>query len=225
LDTAFARGRHGGIPGALRGHLPRFQRRMYDYAVMKDELRKALAGRQKLVITDCKLRPSAVLLPIFKKDGKYHIVFTKRTEHLSRHQGQISFPGGGRHADDKSLLDTALRESREEIGLRESDVEVLGELDDAATAASYFCITPFVGLIPYPYTFRPDPYEVDEIFDVAVDDLLDAKREEETGMYGDSDIKVYTYRVNGKVIWGATAWILTGLLNILRKVSGAHCGS
>jgi len=205
--------------------LPCFQRPMYDYSDMLDELKRALAERNKLAITDCKLRPSAVLLPILKKDGKCHILFTKRTDHLAHHKGQISFPGGGRHEDDKSLLQTALRECWEEIGLRESDVEIIGELDDASTTTSFFCITPFVGVIPYPYEFKRDTFEVEEIFDVAVEDLMRAKKKEETVEIGGVQIKVLSYDIDGHNIWGATAWILTEFLAILRNTSGARCNS
>jgi 8-oxo-dGTP pyrophosphatase MutT (NUDIX family) len=120
---------------------------------MKEKIRRALATREKKVISDSSLTDSAVLVPLFEKDGRCHIVFTKRTDHLTHHKGQISFPGGGRHQEDRSLLETALRESREEIGLKESDVDVLGELDDAATVTSLYRIVPFVGIIPYPYAF------------------------------------------------------------------------
>ena len=189
------------------------------------KLKKALAERTKLVITDSRLKPSAVLLPIFKKDGKCHILFTRRTDHLVNHKGQISFPGGGRHPEDKSLLETALRESWEEIGVRQSDVEIIGELDDAATTTSLFCITPFVGLIPYPYDFKRDTFEVEEIFDVALEDLMKAVIKEETVEFGGVQIKVLSYESDGHVIWGATAWILSEFLSILSKVSGARCNS
>jgi 8-oxo-dGTP pyrophosphatase MutT (NUDIX family) len=190
---------------------------------MIEKLRQALAVRDRLVIEDDKLTPSAVLIPIFKKDGKCHIIFTKRTSHLSHHKGQISFPGGGSHKDDKSLLETALRESREEIGLDAADVKILGELDDTATTTSYYRITPFVGMIPYPYEFKPDAFEVEEIFDVAIEDLLNADTEEEYVQIDDTKIKTLTYDMNGHVIWGATAWILTEFLNIIRNLSEAHC--
>ncbi len=202
-----------------------FRRKMYYDSVMMDELKKVLAERKKLVITDSKLKPSAVLLPIFRKDGKCHILFTKRTDYLANHKGQISFPGGGRHDDDKSLMETALRESWEEIGLRQSDVEIIGELDDAATTTSLFCITPFVGIIPYPYDFQRDTYEVEEIFDVALEDLMKAHKKEETVEIGGVQLKVLSYEAGGRIIWGATAWILTEFLAILRNVSGARCNS
>ena len=202
-----------------------FRRKMYDDSVMMDELKKALTERKKLMITDSRLKPSAVLLPIFKKDGRCHILFTKRTDHLANHKGQISFPGGGRHDDDKSLMETALRESWEEIGLRQSDIKIIGELDDAATTTSLFCITPFVGIIPYPYEFKRDTFEVEEIFDVSLEDLMKADKKEEAVEIGGVQIKVISYEIAGHVIWGATAWILTEFLSILRNVSGARCNS
>ena len=192
---------------------------------MIEEIRKTLAARQKMVIVDSSLTDSAVLLPIYRENGKCHIIFTKRTDHLTHHKGQISFPGGGRHDNDKTLLETALRESREEIGLKEADVQILGELDDAATVTSLYRIVPFVGLIPYPYDFKIDRFEVDEVFGLPLEGLLNnANRKEEDLVYGDKLIRVYTYELNGRVIWGATAWILNQFLEILRKVNGTRRG-
>lgn len=190
---------------------------------MLDELKKALAQRKKLTITDSRLKASAVLLPIFQKEGKCNIVFTKRTGHLSNHKGQISFPGGGRHDEDQCLMQTALRESYEEIGLRPDDVEIIGELDDTATVSSLFCITPFVGVIPFPYEFKRDAYEVEEIFDVSLELLLKAEKQEEVVEHAGIHIKALSYKVGEKIIWGATAGILTGFLDVLRGVSGARC--
>ncbi|MCX6002143.1 MAG: CoA pyrophosphatase, partial [Chloroflexi bacterium] len=147
---------------------------------MIEEIRKTLAARKKISIVDSSLTDSAVLLPIYQKHGKCHIIFTKRTDHLTHHKGQISFPGGGRHEDDKTMLETALRESYEEIGLKETDVQILGELDDAATVTSLYRIVPFVGLIPYPYDFKIDRFEVDEVFGLPLEGLLNnANRQEE----------------------------------------------
>ena len=190
---------------------------------MKEELKKVLAERKKSTITDCGLKQSAVLIPIFKKNGKCHMLFTKRTEFLKNHRGQISFPGGAQHEEDKSLLATALRESYEEIGLKQSDVEVLGELDDVSTVVSLYCITPFVGMIPYPYNFQPSSEEVEEIFDLPLENLMCSTRKEETQVFGGSKLEVVTYQVNGRVIWGATARILSQFLDIMHKFSGAHC--
>ena len=190
---------------------------------MIEEIRKTLAARKKMSIVDSSLTDSAVLLPIYQKDGKCHIIFTKRADHLTHHKGQISFPGGGHHEDDKTPLETALRESYEERGLKETDVQILGELDDAATVTSLYRIVPFVGLIPYPYDFKIDRFEVDEVFGLPLEGLLNnANRQEEEMVYGDKVIRVYTYELSGRYIWGATAWILNQFLEILRKARGAH---
>ena len=182
-----------------------------------------MAERKKVLIDDCNLKPSAVLLPLFVKDGRCHIVFTKRTNHLANHKGEISFPGGGRHKKDRSFLETALRESYEEIGLKQSDVEILGELDDTSTIRSSYCIVPFVGTIPYPYYFKQDAFEVEEIFDLPIDKILKAKTT--TGLFTIEGITYDTqvYEVGDRLIWGATARILAGFFEVLGSVSGAHC--
>ena len=102
---------------------------------MLSKLREALSRRRKKRVTENGLTPSAVLLPIYNKEGRCHILFTQRTENVKEHKGQISFPGGARQYGE-SLRDTALRESQEEIGLAPFDVEIIGELDDTATAVS-----------------------------------------------------------------------------------------
>ena len=193
---------------------------------MKEQIRRALAAREKKGISDIGLTPSAVLIPLFEKDGRRHIVFTKRTGHLHHHKGQISFPGGGRHEGDRSILETALRESREEIGLKESDVEILGEMDDAVTITSLYHIVPFVGAIPYPYDFKLDKFEVEEVFALPLDDLLNkAIKKAENYTFGDTRIEMYSYELNGRFIWGATAWMLGQLLEIIGPLSGARCDS
>jgi 8-oxo-dGTP pyrophosphatase MutT (NUDIX family) len=193
---------------------------------MKEKIREALALRTRLVIHDSNYKESAVLIPIYEKDGRCYIVFTKRTDHLAHHKGQISFPGGGRHKEDSDLQVTALRESHEEIGLKEEDVEILGVLDDAVTETSLYRITPFVGLIPYPYEFTPDSFEVKEIFSFPIDDLMNKSRVTvEDRVFGDKTVSVHTYEIGGRVIWGATAWILSRLFEIIRPLSGAHCNN
>src|SRR5258706_12151143 len=98
---------------------------------------------------------AAVLVPMFERDGAFHLLYTTRSAALPQHPGQVAFPGG-RHAPvrDGSLLVTALRETEEEIGVRPADVDVLGALDAIHTFSSNFLITPFVGRIPHPYEFR-----------------------------------------------------------------------
>lgn len=193
---------------------------------MKEQIRQALASRTRIIFKDSAYKESAVLVPIYEKEGRCHIVFTQRTDHLDHHKGQISFPGGGRHPEDSDLQVTALRESREEIGLKEEDVEVLGALDDAVTVTSLYRITPFVGLIPYPYEFKPEPFEVQEIFSHSVDDLMHkAKITVEEQVIDGHTMTVHTYEIGGRIIWGATAWILSKFFEIIGPLNGAHCNN
>jgi len=190
---------------------------------MRKKLKEALSSRLKRRISDQRFIRAAVLVPIFCKDGQYHILFTQRSNQVMHHKGQISFPGGAKHEDDASLLDTAVRESWEEIGLKPKDVEVLGELDDHPTASSGFIISPFVAFIPHPYDFKVSRGEIDEIFDVPVPALLqDANFKQEHHDMGGQVFAAYTYEYGGRVIWGATAGILHQLLDIWKYVSGAQ---
>jgi len=188
---------------------------------MEEKLRQALALRLKTSLSGRGLTEAAVLIPIFCKDGEHHILFTQRSDQVPHHKGQISFPGGARSEVDVSLLDTALRESWEEIGLEAKDAEILGELDDTPTTTSSFNISPFVAFIPYPYQFTLNPYEINEIFSVPVSGLLyEAKRGEERYTFGDEVFVGYSYEYEGRVIWGATAHIVRQLLEVWQSVSG-----
>jgi len=178
-------------------------------------LRQALAQRQKVVNTAEGLIPAAVLLPLFYEDGEYHLLFTRRTEKVSTHKGQISFPGGAFEEEDITLLNTALRECAEEIDLSPDDVEIIGELDDIPTVASSYNISPFVGVIPCPYDFRPDPLEVAALIEVPISVLLAPgcwSREPET--WRGQLITTYYYRYQDEIIWGASARILRRFLDI-----------
>jgi 8-oxo-dGTP pyrophosphatase MutT (NUDIX family) len=187
---------------------------------MKEELERILAQREKRYINDTSRVPSAVLIPLYQKQGQYYIVFIKRTETVKDHKGQISFPGGMRDADDRTLLHTAVRESREEIGLRQKDIEVIGELDDELTTTSNYIVTPFVAMIPWPYRFRKNEDEVAEIMQAPIAALLEKdKQSEGNEILNGQPIASYTYNYEGKVIWGATARILKKLLDIIEKIN------
>jgi len=196
---------------------------------MKEELREALSQRQKQSIVDPSLTPSAVLVPVYCREGEYYLLFTKRSERVRYHKGQFSFPGGTYEARDELLLNTALRESEEEIGLMPGDIEVLGELDDTATTTSGYIVSPFVVFIPWPYQFTVDKREIERIIEVPISALLDRScLREETSVVAGETISQYFYHYQGDVIWGATARILTQFLNIIRLLvgdSGLECGS
>lgn len=186
---------------------------------MKQRLKQALARRQKSRLVDTSQTPSAVLLPIYNKQGEYHILFTKRTEKVKDHKGEISFPGGACEEQDETPLNTALRESTEEIGLAAEAVEPLGELDDYFTRGSGYMISPFVGVIPWPYQFKVDPIEVAEIIEVPISALLDKDcLRQETEVVDGQVVPAYFYHYREHIIWGATARILNQFLDIWAEV-------
>jgi len=188
---------------------------------MKQRLRQALSQRQKRHIVDANRVPSAVLVPIYYKQGEYYILFTKRTGKVKEHKGQISFPGGAYRDGDRTLVDTALRECAEEIGLTADRVEVLGELDDNITLKTGYIISPFVAIIPWPYPFKVDQWETKEIIEVPISALLDkSSLRQETEIIDGKTVTIYFYHYQGRVIWGATARILNQFLDIFAQVTG-----
>lgn len=183
---------------------------------MRDLIRRALSRRQRRVVADPRLRKAAVLMPVFEDGDGLHILFTRRSEEMPQHKGQIAFPGGGQHPDDASLLATALREAEEEIGLRPGDVEILGELDDTSTATTNFIVSPFVGFIPHPYSFRVNTAEIVDLIPLPLSLLCDPSRfREELWEREDGKIPVYFYMVGSHEIWGLTARILKQFLEAL----------
>lgn len=183
--------------------------------MMKEVVRQALFQNQKKVIRKIGPAPAAVLIPIYEKAGDYYLVLTKRTEDVSNHKGQISFPGGSYEVGDETLKNTAIRETCEEIGIAPRDVDIIGELDDIETITN-FVISPFVAIIPYPYEFRSNAREVEEIIEVPISALLDKKNIREEKKYRDGKlIDEYSYEYRGWIIWGATAKILKQFLEVV----------
>jgi 8-oxo-dGTP pyrophosphatase MutT (NUDIX family) len=183
---------------------------------MKESIKQILKGREKKYISNPELTTSAVLVPIYEKDGECYIIFTKRTETVEHHKGQISFPGGRKDKSDRNLLATALRESFEEIALRPEVVEILGELNDESTISTNFIVSPFVGFIPYPYDFEINREEVEELMKVPLAALRDkASFHEETITSRERTFTTCFYHYGEQVIWGATARILKGFLDLV----------
>lgn len=154
-------------------------------------------------------RPAGVILLLYGDGRDDRIIYTVRTSLVEHHKGEVSFPGGMRDEEDESLLHTALREAHEEIGVDPRHVEVVGELDEILTRSTSFVITPFVGVIPFPYEFRPSPHEVAEVLAVPISHLLDPRNVEADPDFG------YLYRYDRHVIWGATARITTEFLDLI----------
>ena len=179
---------------------------------MKQQIEKILRHRKKEKITGENLKASAVLIPIFYNQGQYHILFTERSDAVVFHKGQVCFPGGTQEPSDSSLLQTALRESEEEIGLEAKDIEILGELDDSLTFTTNYVISPFVAFISHPHSLRTNGREVKGAFSVPLSFLMD-----EANFKQDS----YAYEYEGHIIWGATARILRQFIDLLKSESGA----
>jgi 8-oxo-dGTP pyrophosphatase MutT (NUDIX family) len=160
---------------------------------------------------------AAVLVPLLAIDGEPSLLFTRRATSLPHHQGQVAFPGGRWEAGvDPDLETTALREAEEEIGLAAGDVRLLGALDDIETVSTRFVITPFVGVVPHPYAWRPCAAEVDAIFTVPVRALeAPGAAQRELWDFDGRQVPIDTYPIGGHVIWGATQRITQNLLEIL----------
>jgi len=181
-----------------------------------DHLRRCLDGEDATDEADVDLShetEAAVLVPLFLQAGELHAVFTKRREDLSRHAGEISFPGG-RRDEGETLQQTALREAHEEVGLPPGDVDVIGALAPVGTFVTNYAIYPFVGMIEHGFEWVAQEAEVAEVLELALDDLVashSVKRLVRRGMAFKSDV----YEVGGHMVWGATARILADLLNRL----------
>ena len=167
-------------------------------------------------------RPAAVLVPLLPRPEGLHVLFTERSKELRTHSGQVSFPGGSVDAGDTSVVDAALREAREEVGLREEHVEVLGTLDDCPTFVTGFVISPVVGVIDplaftaagrYPWT--PSPAEIASLHELPLDGFCDpGNLRIEQRMAGGVKHEIYWYTVEKTVVWGATARILHQLIEL-----------
>jgi 8-oxo-dGTP pyrophosphatase MutT (NUDIX family) len=160
---------------------------------------------------------AAVLVPIVE-DRDPWLVFTRRTDELPRHAGEISFPGGLRHTVDAALRDTALRETEEELGLSPSEVDVLGALPAVHTFVSSILIVPFVGMLRPRPTFAPNAGEIAEVLQYPLARLADAEREVELPR-GAHVYRGFAYEMQDNTIWGATAFILHSLIEIVGRSS------
>lgn len=164
-----------------------------------------------------RLREAAVLIPLVDRAEGVTVLFTQRTDHLTAHAGQISFPGGRREPHDGSPEDTALRETEEEVGLDRRLVETVGRLDTYVTRTG-FRVTPVVGLVRPPFQLEPDPTEVADIFEVPLSVILDPtnpRRHSREAMGGKRFFYAFPYQ--NRYIWGATAGMLVNLQDVLRE--------
>ena len=159
---------------------------------------------------------AAVLLPLYDYPGRPGLIFTERRADLRRHPGEISFPGGRQDFPEEPLLDCALRETEEEIGLDRSLVEVMGALPPVPTMVTSFKVHPFVGLVPSRPDLAPNPAEVEAILFLGVDELIAGYAKRRLVRRG-VPFRTDTYAVDDRLVWGATARILGQFLERLQN--------
>jgi len=162
--------------------------------------------------------PAAVLMPIVVRDSGLTLLLTQRTAHLNDHAGQVSLPGGRVDPEDNGSIDTALRETEEEVGLHRRHIEVLGTLPDYFTGTG-FRITPVVALVEPPFELRADPFEVAEIFEVPLSFLMNGAHHQLRSVDlpdGMGRRTFYAMPYQHFFIWGATAGMLRNLFHLLR---------
>ncbi len=163
-------------------------------------------------------RAAAVLIPLFVQGDELRVVLTKRTDHLRSHSGEVSFPGGGREPGDATLLQTALRETNEEIGLPPDAVDVLGSLEDLPTFGSNYLIRPYVGCFQYPLEFTRDPHEVERVLTPKLELFTDPSvRRIEIRQRDGVEYQVHFFDVDGDNVWGATARMLVRLIELIES--------
>ena len=185
------------------------------FAELTARTRERLAAHARRVVPDGPLVRAAVLVPLVDR-GEPCLVFTQRTELVASHKGQVSFPGGRVEGGDAGLLEAALRESEEEIGLPAGAVEPLGALDDTETFATQYVITPWVGAVHAPVAWRPDGGEIERVFEVPFAALADPHTFRVEHRTRDGVTRpVYFYEWQGETIWGATARIVKDYLDVV----------
>jgi 8-oxo-dGTP pyrophosphatase MutT (NUDIX family) len=187
---------------------------------LSSQLAMATLGRSvrdgKLEVPE-DVRKAAVLVLFYPSGNEIRIVLIKRVEYPGVHSGQISFPGGGWERHDKDIIATALREAEEETGINRDNVITIGKLTDLFIPPSNFLVTPVLGYTLTRPEFIADPEEVDRVLEISLEDLVHegSKQEKEISIFPATIMKVPCYYVDGHIIWGATAMIISELIDII----------
>ncbi|MCL4529015.1 MAG: CoA pyrophosphatase [Chloroflexi bacterium] len=163
---------------------------------------------------DTRLKCAAVLVPLIWQGNEWHLLFTRRTEKLESHKGQVSFPGGACDEGETTPEETALREANEEVGIDPHDVRVLGHLVNMITVTS-FRVTPVVGIIKWPMVLRIGQNEVERVFTIPLNWLADKRNRWEFTMLGRSRSLIAYHPYDGELLWGATARMTVDFLKTL----------
>jgi 8-oxo-dGTP pyrophosphatase MutT (NUDIX family) len=168
-----------------------------------------------------KLKCAAVLLPLLWHEQEWHLLYTRRTNQVESHKGQVSFPGGACDEGEQTSDSTALREAQEELGIRPQDVRVLGRLANLLTISSYR-VTPVVGVIPWPYVFHVESAEVARVFTVPLQWLANPSNRWEMRIPGTKRRVYFFHPHDSELVWGATARITVDFLTTLGLMAEAQ---
>jgi 8-oxo-dGTP pyrophosphatase MutT (NUDIX family) len=181
-----------------------------------EEVRSRLGARPGVDVAADKegLRRAGVLVPLFVREGRLWVLLTRRTESVEHHRGQISFPGGSEEETDESLYATALRETEEELAIAPADVIPLGSLSPIVTITDFY-VEPYVAAVPQPYVWKPAEAEIAEVIEAPLAALMDPAILEIKSIPGREGTILF-YHFGKHVIWGATARILSELLDALK---------
>ena len=196
-----------------------------DPGALVDALRAALAGRSPVAEASDGSTPAGVLIPLHYHDEDWHVILNVRSEFVGQHKGEVAFPGGRLEPEDVDMTACALRESWEEMGIDPEDVDVLGPMNARLTRTN-FLVWPTLGVVPHPYAFKPDPREVAEVIELPIGPLLtgvSVRHEARMGIDGTLQRRV-AYGHGRHLVFGATAWILTDLLDLIDEVGWNHPG-
>ena len=163
-------------------------------------------------------KESAVIIPFIELDGVWHLIFEKKVNDNSKHAGQIAFPGGSKDKQDKNFLETAIRETCEEIGVCKDDLEILGEVEPTVTLTTNFVIYPFAAIVKKPPPYKINKSEVEKLIFVPLQYLIDKHPfPYQTYMYKGKERLTMIIEYKGEIIWGATARILNNLIPLFKK--------
>lgn len=180
-----------------------------EFIAFKEELRRRLNERMNRNIVNLELKNSAVMMLLMNKDKTVHVLLTRRTDMVSTHKGQVSFPGGGMDHDDCDILFAAYRETCEEMGITREKIEYIGQFDDYITISG-FHVSCFIGVIEYPYEYNVNPNEIESHFEAPLSLFVNQEYDRfEIYNYKGNDYRVFFYYFNNYEIWGLTARILT----------------
>jgi 8-oxo-dGTP pyrophosphatase MutT (NUDIX family) len=172
-------------------------------------------GYAEIDLTDeTRLRCAAVLVPLVWHENEWHLLFTRRTDKVESHKGQVSFPGGACDEGETTAEQTALREADEEIGLNPNNVKVLGRLANMITI-SHFRVTPVVGVIKWPTVFRLGEHEVARVFTIPLGWLANSSNRWQFEVQGRKRSLIAYHPYDGELLWGATARMTVDFLKVL----------